>query len=215
MLRPRGGRRHGSTLARRGRARRSKEDRDDHQPDGKDRLPACAQHDLAPAGLVDRASPNEATTSRHGVPPLRPNARPSSRPRAWLRKHRSLRPSAGGCPSWSAALREERLPRPEAGLLTPGSALPRAFPGPMVPVAFFGLAPRSQWRDRAGLAPASLFSGDGPPLAAASGSSFCRRDSHGYRASEQARDGTAPDHLRTRHPASDTAPLPVPSRGRE
>src|SRR5438105_10349144 len=36
------------------------------------------------------------------------------------------------------------------------AALPRTFPGLTGPVASLGFAPRSQWRDRAGLSPASL-----------------------------------------------------------
>ena len=40
--------------------------------------------------------------------------------------------------------------------LTPGSSLARPFPG-LRPVVRVGSAPRSQWRDRAGFPPASLF----------------------------------------------------------
>ncbi len=56
--------------------------------------------------------------------------------------------NAGAIPSpWDAS------PVAAAGLLAPGSSLALAFPGS--PVAHRGVAPRSQWRDHAGLAPAS------------------------------------------------------------
>ena len=48
-----------------------------------------------------------------------------------------------------------------AGLLAPGSPLPRPFPGPSGPSGSVGFAPRSQWRDRAGFSPASLFATPG------------------------------------------------------
>ncbi len=67
----------------------------------------------------------------------------------------------------SSHARRARPNHLEAGLLTSGwaafaAALPRTFPGlgavrAPSPVASLGFAPRSQWRDRAGLAPASLF----------------------------------------------------------
>src|SRR5919109_1415518 len=53
--------------------------------------------------------------------------------------------------------RRRRSPRARAGLLTSGSPLARPLPRPGGPVVRVGSAPRSQWRDRAGLPPASLF----------------------------------------------------------
>jgi hypothetical protein len=89
------------------------------------------------------------------VPPLRPNARPVGRP------HGDCETEAPGPRPEAARARRLRARNgslsPEVGLLTPGSSLPRAFPGPTVPVASLGFAPRSQCRDRAGFPPASLF----------------------------------------------------------
>ena len=48
-----------------------------------------------------------------------------------------------------------------AGLLAPGSPLPDPSRDHPVPVALVGFAPRSQWRDRAGFSPASLFATPG------------------------------------------------------
>ncbi len=51
---------------------------------------------------------------------------------------------------------------PTVGLLAPGSMLPSAFPG-RGPVAWSRFAPRSQWRDRVGIAPTSRTRGGRHP----------------------------------------------------
>ena len=60
-------------------------------------------------------------------------------------------------PRGPVTLRERRHHSPGAGLLAPGSSLPPAFPGQIPQWLRNGFAPRSQWRDRAGFSPASLF----------------------------------------------------------
>src|SRR3990170_4878211 len=99
-------------------------------------------------------------------------------------------PQTGGYPFGHAAFARGTAPlNPAGSLLTPGSRLPRAFPGPLAPVASLGIAPRSQWRDRAGFSPASLFSrrrGALPHRRSPNGVSNYREDSVPSRGGRQA-----------------------------
>ena len=138
-----------------------------------DRPPVHAECGLPPPGLRDRASTNETATSRHGVPPLRPNARPSGRPRAWLQK--TPKPPALGRRLPTMVRRLARGTAPSSRGRSPDSRIvaPPSLPRTSVPVAYFGLAPRSQWRDRAGFPPASLFSRDNLPAGSHLGLFLC------------------------------------------
>jgi hypothetical protein len=137
-----------------------------------------------PAG--ERTCCGAAATSR---PPPRPNARPLGPP---SREGKTKPPApTGGCPNAAGPppSREGRFTHPRGRSPDFRIKAPPTLPRTEVPVASFGIAPRSQWRDRAGLTPASLFSSGGmpPPPKPPSGVFSCRRRilSHPRRARNQ------------------------------
>ena len=73
-------------------------------------------------------------------------------------------------PGSASLLTEKRSHSAQAGLLTDGSSYSSSLPAGPWPTLTgsdeFEFRPRSQWRDRDGFAPSSLFSGLLPPPAA-------------------------------------------------
>jgi len=130
--------------------------------------PRMRERRRPPAPLLGTFEPEPCTCSFRSRPPSETEEAPGA-----FAGGSTCAPRSGGGLSFA---RRARPNRPGAGLLTPGWAPPRLHRWPARhrsrpdalrspepsraaagPVASLGFAPRSQWRDRAGLAPASLF----------------------------------------------------------